>query len=870
MAEMKRKQEENKAKLEAARAAQMEEQKKKMAQMQELREAAVKKKQEEQEKMKADMQAKLKAEEQRRLESRATFAIRRIIQKVRVATPDTIEALETELNAEMEKEMPNCGSQAEKLKEEADRGLEQAKKRIEQINAERAKELEKKAEIERLKKEKQDKAQALAEQLEALVDTAETQATNLKEAVKKLDFAEGVASSKDVETEFEKISTESEECKAASKACMDLVKEESATMKDPHALVETKQACAKLLNRIQETQKGVEATMAEAKGAKAKALKKAVAQEKTKAIEKTFKKYDKDSDKALSQKEVTAYAKGEFGVQLQKETIDWIWKCCVEENAKGVQIEKLHQLTSIVGVHRELARDKQRTADRVEKEKVIGGMKDALKAKATAAEKFIVNAEKAVEAAEKEVAAFNKAKVTPSEKMIAQTEQSVKKLKEVTALYEKAKKEMAKCGEGLAAKYEKDLKAFLATTAKLSEIKMGRLEMRIERVGTISRRYKDQAKWKEVDALEQLRTKALKIMHFAQVKNDLSDEELFDQFAAGKGKVDKKAFAAFFATADNVVRPIKEKKDEAEAKEEEKVEEETKAAEEPAAEAEEEKKDEEMKEAEEPKEEEEKNDEVPEEEKTEEQKKADAAKKKKEEMAAAVAAKKKEMEEKKKEAELKKKEAVAKALEAKKKAEEEARIKKEEAEKETVEISAGELATLFAYLDEDKKGVLSKERFLQINMRYMKVVKETAMTSAMGVAGGKLLRKLEAGEVVHVTKGPIKGSNDVSRVFCKTLKDDLEGWVSIAGNAGTKFLQDGGGVYKVVKRSVMTDSFEINGEAKDDAQKLRPGTVLEVREFPKKDEESGLTRMKGKVRGPGGATGWVTTISKDNKVFAKA
>jgi len=136
------------------------------------------------------------------------------------------------------------------------------------------------------------------------------------------------------------------------------------------------------------------------------------------------------------------------------------------------------------------------------------------------------------------------------------------------------------------------------------------------------------------------------------------------------------------------------------------------------------------------------------------------------------------------------------------------------------------------------------------------------MTSAMGVAGGKLLRKLEAGEVVHVTKGPIKGSNDVSRVFCKTLKDDLEGWVSIAGNAGTKFLQDGGGVYKVVKRSVMTDSFEINGEAKDDAQKLRPGTVLEVREFPKKDEESGLTRMKGKVRGPGGATGWATSSAR--------
>ena len=45
-----------------------------------------KKKAEEEAKKKAEEEAKKKAEEQRRLESRATFAIRRIIQKVRVAT----------------------------------------------------------------------------------------------------------------------------------------------------------------------------------------------------------------------------------------------------------------------------------------------------------------------------------------------------------------------------------------------------------------------------------------------------------------------------------------------------------------------------------------------------------------------------------------------------------------------------------------------------------------------------------------------------------------------------------------------------------------------------------------------------------------
>merc|ERR1712194_320967 len=162
--------------------------------------------------------------------------------------------------------------------------------------------------------------------------------------------------------------------------------------------------------------------------------------------------------------------------------------------------------------------------------------------------------------------------------------------------------------------------------------------------------------------------------------------------------------------------------------------------------------------------------------------------------------------------------------------------KKEAEETESVEISVDELSTLFAYLDEESSG-LSKERFFQITRRFMIVVKDTAMTPEMGVAGGKPMRKLETKEIVEVFKGPIRGTNGVSRVRCKALSDDLEGWVSVAGNQGTKFLVESFNLYKVLRLSVMTDSFETNGEANaDNSTKLRPGTVLEVREFPKLEE----------------------------------
>lgn len=208
-----------------------------------------------------------------------------------------------------------------------------------------------------------------------------------------------------------------------------------------------------------------------------------------------------------------------------------------------------------------------------------------------------------------------------------------------------------------------------------------------------------------------------------------------------------------------------------------------------------------------------------------------------------------------------------------KKAEEEAKKAEEEEQSvEKIDLSADELAKIFTYIDEEGAGLLSKESFMLMGKNFMKVVKETAMTSAMGIAGGKALRRLQPKEVVEVLKGPFKDDQmKVSRVFCKALKDDLEGWVSVEGNKKTIFMEQSTNCYKVIRKSCLTDSFE-DAEANDDKSKqLLQGTVLEVRESPKKDEASGLTRMKGRVvgRAASDGMGWVTTTNKQGKVFLR-
>jgi len=323
----------------------------------------------------------------------------------------------------------------------------------------------------------------------------------------------------------------------------------------------------------------------------------------------------------------------------------------------------------------------------------------------------------------------------------------------------------------------------------------------------VAHRFGNQASVKETEVLMTLRSKALKVMQYNQAVKELSDEDFFGLLSKGQDQIDEEAWLAFFGSADMEIKDIKKNSEvkKAEAKEEEA----------PVADAEKT---------------------VEGEEKTEEDEKKEDGEKKEEE-------EKKEADEKKEE---------------------------EEAAGEKIEISEDELLKVFAHLDEESIGQISKESFLQLGRRHMKVVKVTAMTTAFGIAGGKALRKLEVNEVVAVIKGPVKSDDmKVARILCKTLKDDLEGWVSVTGNQGTAFLEEFGHCYKVTRKSFMTDAFEIHAETEGSA-KLHPGTVLEVHEFPKKDETSGLTRMKGRVRAANGAVGWVTTVSKEGKVFLKA
>merc|ERR1719245_2110577 len=155
------------------------------------------------------------------------------------------------------------------------------------------------------------------------------------------------------------------------------------------------------------------------------------------------------------------------------------------------------------------------------------------------------------------------------------------------------------------------------------------------------------------------------------------------------------------------------------------------------------------------------------------------------------------------------------------------------------------------------------------------VVKDTVITSAETIGESRTLRRLDVGEVVEILEGPVKDEVvEVDRIKARVMKDDIKGWITMTSNTGAAFLADGGNLFKVVKETIMTSSFELEAEAgskkpeklKDTTRKLKEGELVLVREWPRKEEKSGLMRMKCKAK-LDGALGWVTTIGNQGNVY---
>jgi len=165
---------------------------------------------------------------------------------------------------------------------------------------------------------------------------------------------------------------------------------------------------------------------------------------------------------------------------------------------------------------------------------------------------------------------------------------------------------------------------------------------------------------------------------------------------------------------------------------------------------------------------------------------------------------------------------------------------------------------------------ISKELMLSLLRTYMKVTKETVITSGCNLKSGETLRKLDVGEYIELlgTLVPEGEVEDLMRVHCKALKDDTEGWVTISGNNGTTYAVLNAGSFRVMKETLMTESFESETTEEEEPRKLKMGEIVEAWVWPKKIG-SGAVRMKCKAK-LDNKVGWVTSTDSAGQTLMMA
>jgi len=763
---------ENRKKMEEANKQRVEEQRRRMEEMRQQQEELRKK-------AEAERLQKEKEMAQKREEQRAMLCIRRVIQKVRSASPENIDELKKELDEVLQKELEACGSQKDRMKQEAEVGREQANQRVEMIKEQVRKAEEQRLEAERKRKEAIEKAERLVKELDGLVAEAERASKTLKEE------SEPFSSEKDLELEeitatWKTVDEAGQEAKEKLKACTEFVLKNGPEMRVQDApgqpAGDSKQAMAKLLQRINEYTRSNESVFAASKEAKTKGVQKAEARLKMQQAVKVFDKYDVDKDGMLSQKEVLKYAKGEFNFTLPKPSMDAMWNVLIENGEKGVKKDLFQRLKVSVGIARERIIDADRKAAREAKEKRLAELKAELQEK-------IGEIKKTIESLNEKVASIGEQALTPAKgasmasvEMLKLSDETDAKVKDARDGVAEVKQEITTISEGI----DVDLQAWLSTEVRKLQASLSSCEPRLTRASNLSARFREDARKKEADEVHALEKTAIAIIKGHQRVKKLKNEDVFAEMDTDKdGKITESEFLEFFTKCEREPKPTKAKAGG---------------------------KDGDAKEGED-----------------KEDKDGD----------------------------------------------------KKQAEPEEAVPSPDDLARLFANLDEDSEGFLSKDKVTNLIRIFMKVSKDTVITSGMSIKESKTLRRLDVGEMVEVIEGPMKEEKvEVMRVHAKVMKDNLDGWITLEGNQGTVFLEDSGNLFKVVKETILTESFEIDsGAAKENARKLKvttrklkEGEIVEVREWARKEEASGLMRMKCKAKSDG-AVGWVTTVGNQGTVF---
>jgi len=512
----------------------------------------------------------------------AATAVRKIIQKVRLANPENFDELEAELLQQLESKLGDLGEQFEKVQEEADKGLALGRKHVEQVLQKREKE---EAVAERPKQLLQEHAARIAMFEEKIVelkaaaclDGGSTMSTDDAPLVEKLagDFQKQMQEFTKSAAEFvvtNQLTFKAPTLPAHMKAEFDvLAKKVDAAKKDAaQTVMKAKETSSKILAgakkemldkaklELRERLREASAPVAVAEQAVEKAEKHVEPFSKIKnRAEEEMLALAEEADEAIKAAiEAVKSARDQISPPDQDvdEAIKAELKSWLAAEAKRPEI-RLGQMDRRIARAKQLVRTYRREANKSRNVEFLRDLKPQLleKAKAAAANPDLVNGvDAAIKEAEKAVEPFAKGvgKLSLAE-MRAVGQAAAEALEAAKGAMAAARGELRPIDESLDEDLKKELNAFLTPEVKKHELRLGQMERRLTRATNLLATFERQMASKTAARTGEARGAALQVLRHNCEAKQLSAEELFVSFDAdSSGTIDEAEFLAFFETAD--------------------------------------------------------------------------------------------------------------------------------------------------------------------------------------------------------------------------------------------------------------------------------------------------------------------------------
>eukprot|EP00928_Gymnodinium_smaydae_P098522 TRINITY_DN917_c0_g1_i5.p1 TRINITY_DN917_c0_g1~~TRINITY_DN917_c0_g1_i5.p1 ORF type:complete len:1531 (-),score=358.95 TRINITY_DN917_c0_g1_i5:103-4695(-) len=327
----------------------------------------------EEERVKAEADKKAREEEAKAMrQQQATLNVLRVLQQLSNANPENFDVLKKELARVMSSELPETGSQEEILKTEASRVLEHAQHYVEQVREQQLREQQQIQEQEKT-------ALELLGELERMVATAESNAESVHYT------AAPLAGEHELQyAQVFKIAKTAEEAGnlaiASCSACADFLSQKRAIIDEAERIrAETQGQISLLQPRIKNAAHQATDALRQAKASKERVARKCAAARRMEKQRDLFAKYDQDGDGMLNEKEVFAYAKGEFDFVIPEETFARISRQLLRAGV-GVELKGFQRLKTAVGIARDEALGSVRRAAREERERIAKEQAEARQA----------------------------------------------------------------------------------------------------------------------------------------------------------------------------------------------------------------------------------------------------------------------------------------------------------------------------------------------------------------------------------------------------------------------------------------------------------------------------------------------------------